>query len=331
MLIYAAVALAVTPSNTGFEMYRSPFRGDFEGLRLASLPPEQAVARKGDREPIGKHHPGAGSYLSALFSREKWFGGKFTGRAPVSEGGRRNVPVEEVCETIVASAESAGLPVGFFARLIYQESSFRENLVSRAGAQGVAQFMPETAAEVGLADPFDPIASLPASAQYLRSHVRYFGNLGLAAAAYNAGPKRVEDWLARRSSLPSETRHYVLKITGHQPEKWIEQKPLDLPMNLPAYAPCEGVAGLSRSGQMKKIEARLEPPIARIVDEAKAAAARAAMRARSRIGKAAKAIKEAKDKAAERTAARNARARTLVKDKSDARSAKNDRIATAEH
>ncbi len=364
LLLYALVALVATPTTIALEAYRSPYRGDFEGFRLAGLPRQQTPAAKGDRRPMDNHRAGQGSYLSALFNREAWFGGKFGAKAPSDEVKRRNVPVEEVCETIAASAQLAGLPVGFFARLIYQESSFRENLVSSAGAQGVAQFMPATAAELGLADPFDPIASLPVSAQFLRTHLRYFGNLGLAAAAYNAGAKRVEDWLARRSSLPSETRNYVVKITGHQPEKWIEPTTLDLPTNLPAYAPCEGVAGLSRARRTKKIEARLEPQIAMIVDEAKAvaakaaaakaAAAKAAKQARTRIGKAAKAAKEEKgkekakenvkpkqtDEARERTNAHGPRQRLLAKNlvaknllaknKPDAKPARNDKLAAAE-
>jgi soluble lytic murein transglycosylase-like protein len=58
--------------------------------------------------------------------------------------------------------------------------------------------MPEVAAERGLRNPFDPLAALPHSGRFLKEHVQYFGNLALAAAAYNAGARRVTDWLARR-------------------------------------------------------------------------------------------------------------------------------------
>jgi soluble lytic murein transglycosylase-like protein len=81
--------------------------------------------------------------------------------------------------------------------------------VSRAGAQGVAQFMPATARWRGLADPFDPVEAIAKSAKLLRDLRRDFGNLGLAAAAYNAGPARVRDWLAGRRGLPRETRPCV--------------------------------------------------------------------------------------------------------------------------
>src|SRR5690606_34078460 len=96
-----------------------------------------------------------------------------------------------ICHLIESSAATDGIPVDFFTRLIWQESSFRSHAVSPKGAQGIAQFMPTTAAERGLADPFDPEQAIPASARYLRELHDRLGNLGLAAAAYNAGPDRV--------------------------------------------------------------------------------------------------------------------------------------------
>ena len=80
--------------------------------------------------------------------------------------------------------------------------------------------MPGTASERGLLDPFDPVAALPKSAEFLEElHIR-FGNLGLAAAAYNAGPRRLQDWLDGRGSLPAETRNYVMTITGRTADEW---------------------------------------------------------------------------------------------------------------
>jgi len=130
-----------------------------------------------------------------------------------------------ICLMIESAAAANGLPVEFFARLIWQESSFRPDAVgpmTRRGqrAQGIAQFMPGTAAERGLLDPFDPVQALPKSAEFLRELVAEFGNLGLAAAAYNAGPRRVRDWLAGRGSLPAETQNYVEAITGHPVAEW---------------------------------------------------------------------------------------------------------------
>ena len=89
-------------------------------------------------------------------------------------------------DTLAASANKSGLPVSFFANLIWQESRFVLRAVSPAGALGIAQFMPRTAVAVGLTNPFDPLKALPASARLLGGLFQRFGNLGLAAAAYNA-------------------------------------------------------------------------------------------------------------------------------------------------
>jgi hypothetical protein len=68
--------------------------------------------------------------------------------------------------------------------------------------------------------PFEPLPALQESARWLRELREQFGNLGLAAAAYNAGPRRVQDWLAGRGNLPGETRAYVRIITGKPAEEW---------------------------------------------------------------------------------------------------------------
>jgi hypothetical protein len=133
--------------------------------------------------------------------------------------------VASICALVEEAAHAHGLPLDFFARLIWQESRFDPGLVgptTRHGqrAQGIAQFMPDTARTRGAFDPFDPSAALPKSAEFLRDLRAQFGNLGLAAAAYNAGPKRVRDWLAGRSSLPGQTRTYVSTITGRSADDW---------------------------------------------------------------------------------------------------------------
>jgi Transglycosylase SLT domain/SPOR domain len=130
---------------------------------------------------------------------------------------------QALCRLVESSARARGLPVSFFTRLIWQESSFRATAVSPVGAQGIAQFMPGTAQERGLADPFDPEQAIPASASLLRDLSQRFGNLGLAAAAYNGGANRVSAWLAGKGSLPAETRDYVLRITGRSAEDWAAQ------------------------------------------------------------------------------------------------------------
>lgn len=126
-----------------------------------------------------------------------------------------------ICMTLARTAQDNNLPIDFFTRLIWRESSFNSNAISYAGAQGIAQFMPATAAGRGLADPFDPLPALQAAGKFLRELRARFGNVGLAAAAYNAGPGRVEAWLARRAALPRETRIYVWTITQIPAEQWI--------------------------------------------------------------------------------------------------------------
>jgi hypothetical protein len=129
--------------------------------------------------------------------------------------------VKSYCETVEGAAAAYALPQEFFVRLIWQESNFDPKSVSRAGAQGIAQFMPGTARWRGLADPFEPVQALYESARWLSELRVQFGNLGLAAAAYNAGPRRVENWLAGRGHLPGETRAYVRIITGKRADDWV--------------------------------------------------------------------------------------------------------------
>jgi hypothetical protein len=130
-------------------------------------------------------------------------------------------PSNADCDTLNSAAATHGIPFEFFKRLIRQESNFDPKSVSRAGAQGIAQFMPGTARWRGLLHPFEPTEALFESARWLRELRDQFGNLGLAAAAYNAGPRRVKDWIAGRGPLPRETRAYVRIITGRSAEEWV--------------------------------------------------------------------------------------------------------------
>jgi soluble lytic murein transglycosylase-like protein len=128
--------------------------------------------------------------------------------------------VDTVCPLMQQQAESRGLPPMPFVRLIWRESRFNPNAVSPKGAQGIAQFMPGTAADRGLDDPFEPKSAIVHSASLLADLSKEFGNFGLAAAAYNAGEERVRGWLAGDRTLPSETRSYVIFVTGRAAEEW---------------------------------------------------------------------------------------------------------------
>src|SRR5665213_183730 len=150
----------------------------------------------------------------------------------------------EICDTLTQAAQSNDVPVPFFIHLLFQESGFKPGVVSPAGAQGIAQFMPETAAEMGVDNPFDPLPAIRASARLLRGLVQQFGNLGLAAAAYNAGPKRIQDWLAKKGKLPQETQGYVRSITGRAAERWTAAQAGSPAVKIPRRAPCQDAAGL---------------------------------------------------------------------------------------
>ncbi|MEH6717652.1 MAG: lytic transglycosylase domain-containing protein [Aurantimonas endophytica] len=140
---------------------------------------------------------------------------------------------ETICQVIAANASAVGMPEAFFARLIWKESRFDTAAVSPVGAQGIAQFMPYTAEERGLADPYDMRSAIRHSALYLSDLRAELGSWGLAAAAYNGGINRVKRWLASGGTLPYETEAYVADITA-RPADWfreagreIEIRPLD--------------------------------------------------------------------------------------------------------
>jgi Transglycosylase SLT domain/SPOR domain len=162
-------------------------------------------------------------------------------QVPASGGSQPPSAVGDVCRTLEQAALENALPVDFFVRVIWQESRFEPRAVSPKGAAGIAQFMPRTADWRGLSNPFDVIAALKASASYLRDLRNRFGNLGLAAAAYNAGPQRVQDWLLARGGLPTETRRYVLIVTGHSAEEW-SGGTTQADLALPEPVPCLDVA-----------------------------------------------------------------------------------------
>jgi hypothetical protein len=146
--------------------------------------------------------------------------------------------LDQLCHVLLSSAQDNDLPVPFFANLIWQESGLRNDIVSSKGAMGIAQFMPERAHESGLANPFDPLQALPASARLLHDLRAQFGNLGFAAAAYNAGPKRVSDWLAHGGTLPRETRDYVVDVTGRSADDWRKTPPADTDLHFVRALPC---------------------------------------------------------------------------------------------
>jgi hypothetical protein len=159
-----------------------------------------------------------------------------------------------LCQALASAAAANGLPIEFFARVIWQESRFKSDAigpVTRSGqrALGIAQFMPATASERSLHDAFDPFEALPKSAEFLRELRLQFGNLGLAAAAYNAGPQRVREWLAGKRTLPAETLTYVQKVTGHSAQEWMLPGQTALAVAVPDEMSC--ISGVRLADQFR--------------------------------------------------------------------------------
>lgn len=157
----------------------------------------------------------------------------------------------DLCVAIEHFALANRLPPDYLARLIWRESRFRADAISPKGARGIAQFMPGTAELRGLVNSLDVLEALSASAKYLDELRGRFGNLGLAAAAYNAGEQRLSDFLTS-GALPYETRSYVLGITGHTVQEW-QSPESDLPLpllsrNKPFVDACVSLASSRRLG-----------------------------------------------------------------------------------
>jgi len=166
--------------------------------------------------------------------------------AAAAQGKSARPAATDICRVVGQAAADNGLPLDFFTRLIWQESRFKPDAISPKGAQGIAQFMPATASGRGLVNPFEPVDAIREAASYLRElRTTFRDSLGLAAAAYNAGPGRVEAWLAGRGRLPNETRAYVRAVTGHDAEAWASETPPPWePAAIPSGASCIEVAKL---------------------------------------------------------------------------------------
>jgi soluble lytic murein transglycosylase-like protein len=115
---------------------------------------------------------------------------------------------------ITAAAQRHGLDPALLAGLVKQESGFNPSAVSPAGARGLTQLMPGTAAGLGVTNPLDPAQALEGGAKYLREQLdRFGGDVARALAAYNAGPGAVQ----RYGGVPpyAETQNYVRAVQAH--------------------------------------------------------------------------------------------------------------------
>jgi len=213
----------------------SGYRSDAEQAKLFAAhpdpkwvaPPGQSLHRYGTELDLGP--PAAYGWLQANSPRfhfvkryawEAWhFGYTLNpGSTSVGFGGERRggalpafVPTA-YRETIARAAQRWNVGAALLAAQLYVESGFDPLARSPAGAQGIAQFMPGTAAALGLANPFDAAAAIDAQAHLMRDLLRRFASVPLALAAYNAGSGAVAGCMC----IPPypETRGYVAKILG---------------------------------------------------------------------------------------------------------------------
>jgi hypothetical protein len=151
------------------------------------------------------------------------FTNPFAVPTPVRHGSKPSVRVySQTAQYYIAlarqDAAEAGISPDLFVRQINEESGFNPNEVSPAGAIGIAQFMPATAASLGI-NPRDPIQSLRGAALLMAQYVHTFGSYSKALAAYNAGSTRLRGALAAcglhwLTCLPAETQTYIHRILG---------------------------------------------------------------------------------------------------------------------
>jgi hypothetical protein len=221
----------------------SAYRSDAEQQRLWNAnpdprwvaPPGTSLHRCGTELDLGSSAAygwlaaNAGRFgFTRRYSWEAWHYGFTAGPAPCSAAGDRVasgatadgrtaggaglpgfVP-PRFRSPLLAAAARYGVSAALLAAQLMAESNFNPNAVSAAGAEGIAQFMPSTAAAYGLRDPFDPVAAIAAQARLMAELVGQFGSVELALAAYNAGPGAV----SACDCIPPypETQAYVARI-----------------------------------------------------------------------------------------------------------------------
>jgi hypothetical protein len=160
----------------------------------------------------------------------------------------------DLCQQIENTSRNNGIDPGFFARLLWQESRFDPNALSHAGAQGIAQFMPQTAKLRGLADSYNPAQAIERSANYLGELQRTYGSAGIAAVAYNGGERRADGFTKKGKGLARETVNYVPIITGLSAERWRDDPPKAHDFRLDGDRPfLESCLNLAKNRRLTKL------------------------------------------------------------------------------
>jgi len=148
------------------------------------------------------------------------------GNAPANPWGRRRTAyAADVCRLLDENAARNNLPVHFLARLIGAKALFDDHAVSPAGAEGIAQFMPQTARLRGLANSFDYREALPRRRQLPGiSKNRSSAIWGLPPQPIILARTALPNGWKATPTLPDETEDYVLEITGHEASAWKDPK-----------------------------------------------------------------------------------------------------------
>jgi Transglycosylase SLT domain len=250
--------------------YSAFFAGHFEaaGYSVSPLTEIESSIGRGDRLAVAAPQPhvlaveilrAPNAAAPVTLASADPYTGSIGGSEADNDGARpTETSLDDLCQALYRSAQDNDLPIPFFANLIWQESRLHADDVSRKGAMGIAQFMPQTAAETGLDDPFDPLQAIPASARLLQKLRMQFGNLGFVAAAYNAGAHRVIDWLEHRSSLPRETRNYVVRITGLSVDTWRSMPVDNDALTFVRHLPCRSLPAFANVEQEQSEQAQID-------------------------------------------------------------------------
>ncbi|MGA2272439.1 MAG: lytic transglycosylase domain-containing protein [Bryobacteraceae bacterium] len=222
-----------------------PATGDSPPATVSAKPPPTAAELQGaaiaqQRAAIRKQAENLGLWLMPLDGKPPPDGAEPPGCEPLDDN--------LVNPLIEDAAKQHGLDPKLLRAVIGQESAFRPCAVSAKGAQGLMQLMPETAAELGVANPFDPKQNLDGGARFLKQLLeKYKGDLPQALGAYNAGPKTADE----SGGAPDlqETREYVDAILAKAGLKAADRpaKPADPPAT-PSDGPAKPAAAAAKPG-----------------------------------------------------------------------------------